>query len=132
MSRRVRAYIGLGANLGDSQATLTEAVAALGAMPGARLRKVSLLYRTAPVGVTEQPDRASEFVQSLERGLAVIRAFDAEHPELTLSEVARITGFTRATARRFLHTLVELGYMLNKQLDDSGIERGAGHLLQQR
>jgi len=61
--------------------------------------------------VTEQPDRASEFVQSLERGLAVIRAFDAEHPELTLSEVARITGFTRATARRFLPTLVELGYM---------------------
>jgi IclR family pca regulon transcriptional regulator len=53
----------------------------------------------------------SDFVQSLERGLAVIRAFDAEHPELTLSEVARITGLTRAAARRFLHTLVELGYM---------------------
>jgi len=56
MSRRVRAYIGLGANVGDSQATLTEAVAALGAMPGARLRGVSRLYRTAPVGVTDQPD----------------------------------------------------------------------------
>jgi IclR family pca regulon transcriptional regulator len=53
----------------------------------------------------------SDFVQSLERGLAVIRAFDAEHPELTLSEVARSTGLTRAAARRFLHTLVELGYM---------------------
>src|SRR5882757_2126537 len=51
------------------------------------------------------------FVQSLERGLAVIRAFDAEHPELTLSDVARITGLTRAAARRFLHTLVDLGYM---------------------
>ena len=53
----------------------------------------------------------SDFVQSLERGLAVIRAFDAEHPELTLSDVARSTGLTRAAARRFLHTLVELGYM---------------------
>jgi IclR family pca regulon transcriptional regulator len=53
----------------------------------------------------------SDFVQSLERGLGVIRAFDAEHPKLTLSEVARITGLTRAAARRFLHTLVELGYM---------------------
>jgi IclR family pca regulon transcriptional regulator len=54
---------------------------------------------------------SSDFVQSLERGLAVIRAFDAEHAELTLSEVARLTGLTRAAARRFLHTLVELGYV---------------------
>jgi IclR family transcriptional regulator, pca regulon regulatory protein len=53
----------------------------------------------------------SDFVQSLERGLGVIRAFDADHPELTLSDVARITGLTRAAARRFLHTLVDLGYM---------------------
>jgi IclR family transcriptional regulator, pca regulon regulatory protein len=50
-------------------------------------------------------------VQSLERGLAVIRAFDAEHRELTLSEVARGTGLTRAAARRFLLTLVALGYV---------------------
>jgi IclR family transcriptional regulator, pca regulon regulatory protein len=55
--------------------------------------------------------RSSDYVQSLERGLAVIRAFDAEHPELTLSDVARATGLTRAAARRFLLTLVELGYM---------------------
>jgi IclR family pca regulon transcriptional regulator len=55
--------------------------------------------------------RSSEFVQSLERGLAVIRAFDAEHPELTLSDVARATGLTRAAARRFLLTLVDLGYV---------------------
>jgi IclR family pca regulon transcriptional regulator len=50
-------------------------------------------------------------VQSLERGLSVIRAFDADHRELGLSEVARATGLTRAAARRFLLTLVELGYM---------------------
>lgn len=55
--------------------------------------------------------RDSTFVQSLERGLAVIRAFDAEHPRLTLSEVARSTGMTRAAARRFLLTLVALGYV---------------------
>jgi len=53
----------------------------------------------------------TDFVQSLERGLAVIRAFDAEHPELTLSEVARVAGLTRASARRFLRTLCELGYV---------------------
>ena len=50
-------------------------------------------------------------VQSLVRGLAVIRAFDAEHPELTLSEVARGAGITRAAAGRFLRTLEELGYV---------------------
>ncbi len=55
--------------------------------------------------------RNGEFVQSLDRGLAVIRAFDADHPELTLSDVARQTGLTRAAARRFLRTLVEIGYM---------------------
>lgn len=52
-----------------------------------------------------------EFVQSLARGLEVIVAFDAAHPELTLSAVARRTGLSRATARRFLHTLVSLGYV---------------------
>jgi IclR family pca regulon transcriptional regulator len=55
--------------------------------------------------------RTPDYVQSLERGLAVIRAFDADHPRLTLSEVARETGLTRAAARRFLLTLVELGYV---------------------
>jgi IclR family pca regulon transcriptional regulator len=52
-----------------------------------------------------------DFVQSLERGLAVIRAFDHDHPQLTLSEVAAATGITRAAARRFLLTLAELGYV---------------------
>jgi IclR family pca regulon transcriptional regulator len=61
--------------------------------------------------MTELFTRDSEFVQSLERGLAVIRAFNADNSELTLSEVARITGLTRASVRRFLHTLVDLGYM---------------------
>jgi IclR family transcriptional regulator, pca regulon regulatory protein len=55
--------------------------------------------------------RRADFVQSLQRGLSVIRAFDADHPELTLSEVAAATGVTRAAARRFLLTLAELGYV---------------------
>jgi 2-amino-4-hydroxy-6-hydroxymethyldihydropteridine diphosphokinase len=53
---RVRAYIGLGANVGDARRTLAEAVAALRAQPGAHVRAVSPLYRTKPVGVTDQPD----------------------------------------------------------------------------
>ena len=50
-------------------------------------------------------------VQSLVRGLAVIRVFDAENAQLTLSDVARRAELTRATARRVLHTLVDLGYV---------------------
>ncbi|RFA13400.1 hypothetical protein B7R21_08440 [Subtercola boreus] len=59
----------------------------------------------------EQPAPSDQYVQSLVRGLSVIRAFDAEHPQLTLSEIASLTSLTRATARRFLLTLVEVGYM---------------------
>jgi 2-amino-4-hydroxy-6-hydroxymethyldihydropteridine diphosphokinase len=54
--RTVRAYIGLGANVGDAQATLVAAVHALAALPGAALAGVSPLYVTAPVEVVDQPD----------------------------------------------------------------------------
>lgn len=57
-----------------------------------------------------EPD-GSTYVQSLARGLAVIRAFGADTPRLTLSEVARATGMTRASARRFLLTLETEGYV---------------------
>lgn len=56
MSRRVRAYVGLGANVGEPEGTLATAVAALAALPGATLRGVSRLYATAPVGVQDQPE----------------------------------------------------------------------------
>ncbi|HUA42995.1 MAG TPA: IclR family transcriptional regulator C-terminal domain-containing protein [Streptosporangiaceae bacterium] len=55
--------------------------------------------------------RDSDFVQSLDRGLAVIRAFGPGRERLSLSDVARETGLTRAAARRFLLTLVKLGYV---------------------
>ncbi|WP_017596268.1 IclR family transcriptional regulator domain-containing protein [Nocardiopsis potens] len=58
-----------------------------------------------------QSARGDHYVQSLERGLAVIRAFSAERPEMTLSDAARATGLTRAAARRFLLTLTDLGYV---------------------
>lgn len=54
--RSVRAYVGLGANVGDAPETLAWAVNALGEMPGLRLRAVSSLYVTAPWGVTDQPE----------------------------------------------------------------------------
>jgi IclR family transcriptional regulator, pca regulon regulatory protein len=59
------------------------------------------------------PDAQGEFVQSLERGLAVIRAFGAGQVSLTITDVAEATGLTRATARRFLLTLAHMGYVRN-------------------
>jgi 2-amino-4-hydroxy-6-hydroxymethyldihydropteridine diphosphokinase len=53
---RVRAYIGLGANVGDAAGTLAAAVHALAALPGVRVAGVSRLYATDPVGVVDQPE----------------------------------------------------------------------------
>ncbi|WP_436643599.1 IclR family transcriptional regulator domain-containing protein [Microbaculum sp. FT89] len=50
-----------------------------------------------------------ETVQSLVRGIAVIRSFDAGHRHQTITDVAARTGLTRAAARRFLITLCETG-----------------------
>lgn len=55
-------------------------------------------------------DRSSDFIQSLERGLAVIRTFGADRPTQTLTEASKAAGLSKATARRCLYTLVDLGY----------------------
>jgi IclR family pca regulon transcriptional regulator len=51
------------------------------------------------------------FMTSLARGLSVIRAFNGATPQLTIAEVARLSGLPRAAARRCLHTLERLGYV---------------------
>jgi len=51
-----------------------------------------------------------DYVNSLARGLEVIRAFTRTQPSMTLSEISRATGMTRATVRRFVLTLVREGY----------------------
>jgi 2-amino-4-hydroxy-6-hydroxymethyldihydropteridine diphosphokinase len=56
LSGRVRAYVGLGSNVGDSRAALQNAIRALDALPSAKVRRVSRLYATKPVGVVDQPD----------------------------------------------------------------------------
>lgn len=61
--------------------------------------------------MAEEDQSGADFVQSLARGIAVIRAFDADHAELTLSEVARRAEIPPAAARRFLRTLEALGYV---------------------
>lgn len=59
------------------------------------------------------PLPGDSYVQSFARGLAVIRSFNAQHAEQTLSEVAMRTSLTRAGARRILLTLQALGYVVS-------------------
>lgn len=56
MSTGLRAFVGLGANLGDPEAQVRRALTALEAIRATRFLAASSLYRSAPVGVGEQPD----------------------------------------------------------------------------
>ena len=52
-----------------------------------------------------------DWIAGLDRGLAILEAFNRERPRLTATEVARATGLTRSAARRYLLTLEHLGYL---------------------
>jgi IclR family pca regulon transcriptional regulator len=76
--------------------------------------------------------RSRDFVQSLERGPAIMRVFSSERPSMTVSEVAQQVDLTRATVRRFLLTLSELGYVKEKfnrfELTPQVLELGYAYL----
>jgi len=59
---------------------------------------------------SETVDR--NFLKTLARGLDLIKSFGNDTPGMTLSEVARKNGMSRASARRFLITLQKLGYVI--------------------
>jgi IclR family pca regulon transcriptional regulator len=67
--------------------------------------------RTADASFHAQNGPPGTYIRAFARGLAVIRAFGADAPEMTLSRVAERTGLTRANARRILLTLEQLGYV---------------------
>ena len=56
-----------------------------------------------------------EFLEALARGLRVIEAFNQDRRQLTLSDIAKLVDLPRASVRRTLHTLVQLGYA---EMDD--------------
>jgi IclR family pca regulon transcriptional regulator len=58
-----------------------------------------------------RPARAPEGMAGLAKGLAVIEAFGERSSQLTVADAARATDVTRATARRCLLTLTDLGYL---------------------
>ncbi len=92
-AQRVRAYIGLGANVGDAEATLASAVRSLAGLPGVRLRGVSRLYATVPVGVLDQPEFRNAVV-----ALDVPRGPDPGTGALDL--LSRLKALERASGRR--------------------------------
>ncbi|HUL92552.1 MAG TPA: 2-amino-4-hydroxy-6-hydroxymethyldihydropteridine diphosphokinase [Burkholderiales bacterium] len=86
---KVQAFIGLGANLGDPESQLRRAIRALGALPRTRLLAASSLYRSAPLGVGEQPDFINAVAriettlgaqQLLDELLAIEARFGRERP----------------------------------------------------
>ncbi len=91
----MRAYIGLGANVGDAVETLATAVHALDALDGCRVRGVSRLYATAPVGVTDQPDFHNAAV-----ALDVAVAPDVSPERAASSLLVRLKDLERGFGRR--------------------------------
>jgi IclR family transcriptional regulator, pca regulon regulatory protein len=80
--------------------------------------KASLGARTQAVaaqvpGHLAGPERSGDvnFMASLARGLAVIRAFSEQGRRYTIADVSRTVGFPRAAVRRCLYTLEQLGYV---------------------
>ncbi len=62
------------------------------------------------MSIIQKPSDGGYFVKSLAKGIAIIESFDNKNSKMTLTEVAKKVGITRAAARRFLLTLEELGY----------------------
>lgn len=76
MSHVTLAYVALGANLGDPVATIDAAIAALADAPASTLLRVSSLYRTAPVGLKNQPDFINA-VAAMETRLSPVELLEA-------------------------------------------------------
>ncbi len=101
------AYIALGANLGDPAATVNAAFAALDRLPHSRLLAKSALYRTAPVGIADQP----EFVN------AAARLETTLAPEALLDALLDIEqAFGRVRAERNGPRTLDLDILLYDEL----------------
>lgn len=69
------AYIGLGSNLENPQAQVTQAIGTLAALPGSRCLAVSSLYRSPPMGPQGQADYVNA-VMSLQTALSALDLLD--------------------------------------------------------
>ena len=82
--------------------------------------------------IYDRPIERDPFVQSFARGLSIITCFDADHPVMTLSQISERVELSRASTRRFLLTLENLGYVSlkgrNFQLTAKVLDLGYGYL----
>ena len=102
---RRKVYVGLGANLGDREATIRRAVELLAATPGIELVAVSTLRETDPVGYADQP-RFLNGVAALETELAPRGLLDR------LLAVERELGRVRGEGPRFGPRTIDLDLLL--------------------
>ena len=112
-----RAYVGIGSNLGDRQATLERAVAALGALPETRLVAVSKLRDTEPVGIVDQPRFLNGAVE-LETGLSPRGLLEA------LLAIERELGRVREGIPKGGPRAVDLDLLLygDEQIDEADLQ----------
>jgi 2-amino-4-hydroxy-6-hydroxymethyldihydropteridine diphosphokinase len=110
-----RAFIGIGANLGDPIAQVRAAIDALATLPDSRLAAASSLYASAPLAYTHQPD----FVN------AVVALDTALEPHALLGELQAIESrFGRARTFRNAPRTLDLDILLygNRVIDEPGLE----------
>ena len=77
----------------------------------------------------EDPSESRNYVTALARGLSVIKAFNGQSPQMTLSDVARVANLPRATVRRCLLTLQALQLLL-RQLQTSPAQCPWNHVVE--
>jgi len=113
----MRAYVGLGSNLGEREATLSEALARLGALEGIDVVAVSSFRETDPVGVLDQPQFANA-AAALETSLTPRELLDS------LLEVERSLGRDRSREERWGPRTIDLDLLLygNEVVDEPGLE----------
>ena len=112
----IRAYVGLGANLGDREATLRRALALLGAERGVEVVAVSALRETDPVGLVDQP-RFLNAVAAVDTDLSARDLLDV------LLGVERVLGRTRDGPRYGPRT-IDLDLLLygDERIDEPGLD----------
>jgi 2-amino-4-hydroxy-6-hydroxymethyldihydropteridine diphosphokinase len=112
----VRAYVGLGANLGDREGTIRRAVELLGAEPGIEVVAVSRLRETDPVGLLEQP-RFLNGAAALETDVGGVELL------ARLLAVERRLGRDRTGEERFGPRTIDLDLLLygQEEIDEPGL-----------